>query len=87
MKTIRTYKANTLNVDPTESLRIDFSVPFPDDISLDSMRVLYIKESQTIVDAMQRHLPQGLVDHILAELMTRTVQLLITQEISEENSK
>lgn len=86
MNTIRSYKANTANIEPVESLRIDFSVPFPDDISLTSMRKKYHQEADKIVDAFQRHLPQGLVDHILAELMRRRASLFIIPEISEENT-
>lgn len=44
------------------------------------MRRQYHEEAVCVVDFMQRHMPQGLVDHIMAELCLRKANLFITAE-------
>ena len=45
--------------------------------TLDSMRNIYTEEAKKIADFLCGHMPQGLVDHLMAELMHRKASLFV----------
>lgn len=73
---VQVHRAGAIGAKHVPTLAIYAHAEVPETLSLDESRALYLEEGRQIAEALFQHLPGGVVDQILIQLLERRASLL-----------